>query len=88
MTQKKTYVEGDRQTVCRCGSGKKYKKCCALREHEEIRLARLKQAEEYRAWAEEERKNPQRTSPGRRSSFAAVTALLAMGGALPPRGGR
>lgn len=30
-----------RQAICRCGSGRKYKKCCALKEHEEIRRSCL-----------------------------------------------
>lgn len=61
-----TYDPSYRQTACRCGSGRKYKKCCALREHEELRQAWLKQE----AMARE--------TPHQRSK-AATTALLLAG---------
>jgi hypothetical protein len=60
-----SYDPRHRQAECRCGSGRKYKKCCALREHEELRLARE---------AERER---QRNEPPRPMSKVTRTALMA-----------
>jgi hypothetical protein len=66
------YVEGHRQTVCRCGSGRKYKKCCALREHEEIRLAREAERERQR--------NAQYSPPSKAGRMAIMAAAMLAGG--------
>jgi hypothetical protein len=56
-----------RQKACPCLSGKKYKKCCALREHEEWRQAR------------EERRTQE--PPARKRALAQLLALTAAIGA-------
>jgi uncharacterized protein YchJ len=65
---------------CACGSGRKYKKCCRLANHERERQQRLTdEAERQRRWAEIQANVPKGT---RRQLSPKTAAILAMVGAV------
>jgi hypothetical protein len=74
----------DRNGPCACGSGRKFKKCCYLANHERDRQQRMADDLERRARWEEQKasggdRSPRRVSP-------ATVALIAMAGMAEMRG--
>lgn len=72
-------MNSPRNSPCPCGSGRKSKKCCALRRHEESRIAHAAWLEQRKAEFERDRLERLASSPIRRERNALTTLVSIVG---------